>query len=487
MKVGGLGSVMDSLPRMLREQGHDARIMIPRYATMDTDKFPLKTTVKDLKLASAEVDSYGLCVSNVLEYEENGRVTAYFLENMEYYEKRANVYGYADDPIRWLLLCRGVLEFVKKSEWKPDVIVASDWQTGLIPNMLHVDYAHDPALSKIATIFSIHNLSYQGMFDHHFVSEMDYDEGQSAIPAINDERLLKLNFMRRGIRYADIVNTVSPTYAQEITTPEYGELLDDLLRERRSSLFGILNGIDCDSYNPEVDGIIEFKYGVKTLYERAKNKTVLRKKFNLPDKGGSPILSIVSRLTDQKGFGLFIDAGEHLLNNYDFQFVVLGTGDAGLMSFFRSLGERYPDKVSVHLSFDEKLPHYIFAGSDAILIPSKYEPSGLTQMEAMKYGAIPIVRKTGGLADSVTDYDPKTQTGNGFVFEKFDNYALYGAIVRMLETYRYPNFWTALQKRAMNVDFSWGKSAAEYVGLFKKAIVFHKEANDKESSLRQNL
>ena len=216
-KVGGLGEVLRSLPKELRELGHDARVMVPKYASMDVNKISLKLEMENLRPVSAENDPNGLFVSNVLRHEnENGETLAYFLENMEYYEKRANPYGYTDDSVRWALLSKGTLEFLKQSSWQPDVIVAADWHTGLISNYLHTDYKNDPVLSKIAVVFSIHNIIFQGMFDHHFVSDMDYDSGQEEIPDFNNPRLAKLNFMRRGIMYADVVNTVSPTYANEI-------------------------------------------------------------------------------------------------------------------------------------------------------------------------------------------------------------------------------------------------------------------------------
>ena len=400
---------------------------------------------------------------------------AFFLENMEYYEKRANVYGYDDDAVRWALLSRGTLEFIRSQEqWRPDVIVACDWQGGLLPNYIHHEYKDDPVLSKIPVLFSIHNLHFQGMFDHHFVNEMDYDDGQSEIPELNNPRLLKINFMRRGIMHADIINTVSPTYAREITTPEYGELLDGLLQERRSRLFGILNGLDYETRDPEKDAQIDFPFSAKKLHERAKNKAVLRQKFNLPDpvrgQHDPAIIAIVSRLSEQKGFDLIMEIIEPLLASASFQFILLGTGDTRYLTYFQELDKKYPS-VATHLGYDDILPHLMYAGADIFLVPSRYEPCGLTQMEAMRYGMIPVVRKTGGLADSVQDYDPVVESGNGFVFEQYNGYALFGAIIRALETYRYPKIWEGLQKRAMSADFSWDASAKEYLKLFQKANV----------------
>lgn len=476
VKAGGLGEVIYSLPKALRNLGHDVRVMIPKYATMDKEKFSLKLELASLKPVPAVNDPHGLFISNVLRFDdENSQTTAYFLENMEYYEKRANTYGYADDPVRWALLAKGTLEFLKQSKWQPNVIISADWQTGLIPNYLHDEYKDDPILSKIATVFSIHNLFYQGMFDPHFISEMDYDSGQERIPSFDDPRLLKLNFMRRGIMHADVINTVSPTYAQEITTPEYGELLNELLAERISRLSGILNGTDYESYDPETDPKLDFNYSIKTLDLRRKNKTALRKKFNLAEMENAPLLCINSRLIDQKGFGLFFDMARPLLANFNFQLIIVGGGDGQFVNFFRELADENPDKVAGHFTFDESLPRLLLGSADAILIPSKFEPSGLTQMEAMRYGVVPIVRKTGGLADSVTDYDAANQTGMGFMFGPFDNYAFYGAIIRALETYKYPKLWESIQKRAMKADFSWFRSAKEYEKLFEKAISFHNE------------
>lgn len=480
IKAGGLGEVMYSLPRALNRLGCDARVMIPKYLSIDTEKFPMKMAYEGLELVNGEAEPV---ICNVKEYEsrsgeEEAPVHAYFLENIEYYEKRANIYGYADDAARWLVLSRGALEFVRQNrDWHPDVIVSSDWHTGLISNLLHADYKDDPILNRIATVFSIHNIYYQGMFNHHFVPEMEVDDGQSAIPLFADPRLLKINFMRRGIMYADAVNTVSPTYVKEIMTAEYGELLDPLLRERRSRVFGILNGIDYESNNPETDKYVEHNYGLKNIAGRLDNKLALQKKFNLPENKEIFLMGIVSRFTEQKGFDLLLDCGEALFQNCDFQLVALGEGDGKYMGFFKDLQSRYPERVGVHLSYDEVLPHAILAGADALLIPSRFEPSGLTQMEAMRYGTVPIVRKTGGLADSVIDYDASEKIGTGFVFENYNPLALYGAIVRAMEIYRHKNIWLKLQKSAMKADFSWTRSAGEYMELFKRALAFHASAS----------
>jgi starch synthase len=468
VKIGGLGEFLYSLPKALKELGHDARVMIPKYAVIDQEKFPMTTVMERLTIPNPGAEDI---ICNVKQYTNDNSQdpVSYFLENQEYYEKRGSVYDYDDDASRWALLCRGVIEFVRtNADWRPDIIVANDWQGGLLPNYMKSEYQDDPIISKIAVVFVIHNLCYQGRFDHHHISELDYDDGKSAIPPITDPRLLKTNFMSRGIRFADIVNTVSPNYAREITTPEYGELLDNLLQERRSHLYGILNGISYDRYNPETNPYVEFKYNTKNLDERQKNKKILQQKFNLEERKDAFVVAIVSRLSEQKGFDLVTETIKPLLDNFDFQFVVVGSGDSKYMSFFEELDKQY-SQVATHLSYDEILPHVVYSGADMILIPSRFEPSGLTQMEAMRYGTVPLVRKTGGLADSVEDYDPSQQTGTGFVFEKYDPYAFFGTFIRAFETHKYPKIWQDIQKRAMAANFSWEKSAKEYVELFKRA------------------
>lgn len=471
VKIGGLGEVVCSLSKALRELKYDARVFIPKYATIDMQAFPLEMEIKEIKPQCSDRDPNGLLVSNVLRYQDKDKKTiAYFLENMEYYEKRANVYGYGDDTVRWVLLAKGVIEFIKRSEWKPDIIVACDWQAGFVAYLFKTDCKNDPELNKIKVIFSIHNLRFQGMFDHHFVSEMDFDAGQAKIPDFFDPKIMNLNGMRRGIMYADIVSTVSPTYSREILEPEFGEKLNDLLTERRSVLYGILNGIDAVSWDPATDQDLAVNYSAGSLDKREENKITLQKRFGLPEGKEKFVIGIVSRMDEQKGFNLIIEIINALLQNVDFQLVVVGTGDNRYRGFFQDLQKKYPDRVAGHYFFDDKLPRLIFAGVDAVLIPSRFEPSGLVQMEAMRYGAIPIVRKTGGLSDSVQNYLPGQNWGTGFVFEKYDKYALLIAIVRAAETFKDKKEWRKLMKRAMAKDFSWKKSAQEYIKLFELVL-----------------
>lgn len=468
VKVGGLGEVLHTLPKALAALGHDVRTMTPKYVLINEEEFPMEKIVDGLIVPNGEHEAL---VCNVKKHQNGDGMINYFLENQEYYEKRGSVYGYDDDPARWALLSRGTIEFVRHfaGEWKPDVIVANDWQGGLVPNYMKTEYKKDLIISKISSLFLIHNIHFQGRIDHRNTSEMDYDDGQSQIPDITDPRLMKLNFMRRGIRYADVINTVSPSYAREITTADYGEGLDQLLQERRSRLFGILNGINYENYDPETNPYVEYKYTASTLSEKVKNKKILQQKFNLPEDKDAFVVSIVSRLTDQKGMNLVMETIEPLLQNFNFQFVVLGTGDSHVVNFFTELDKKYKN-VATHLSFDNVLPHTIYAGADAILIPSRFEPCGLTQMEAMRYGVVPIVRKIGGLGDSVKDHVSDEDSGTGFVFENYDKSAFLGTFMRAYEIFKYPKIWQGIQKRAMAENFSWEKSAKEYEKLFLRSL-----------------
>lgn len=473
-KIGGLGEVMYALPRTLRGMGHDARVFIPKYASIARRRYKMEKIASDLRLMRPEHDPYGLTVANVLRHTGKTGVITYFLENMEYYEKRANVYGYVDDTARWILLSRGVLEFLRESNWVPDVIVANDWHTGFIPNLMATEYRRDPIISKIASAFLIHNLKSQGMFDVYFVKDEDYDDGTRPLPDPLSKNVKKLNGMRRGVLYADIIGTVSPTYAKEILTPEFGERMDDVLRRRQDRLYGILNGMDYEKFDPATDRLIAATFTKNKLDRREENKKALQRIFKLNRDPDKFVVGFVGRLNEQKGIRLFMQNAQQLMENLDFQFVLVGTGDKDFRMFFRDLAEEFPGRVGTHLYYDDKLPKHIFAGADALLMPSRFEPAGLVQMEAMRYGCIPIVRRTGGLADTVDDYTPGTGKGTGFVFEPFEPTAMLIALVRAWQAHRNTREWKSLIRRAMSKDFSWDVSARAHADLYRKAIRLHR-------------
>jgi starch synthase len=477
VKIGGLGSVMYSLPKALKELGHDARVMIPRYLSIDNSIFNLKLEHRGLTVPTDSQTGPSELVCNVKRHDptkETDTVTTYFLENQEYYEQRANVYGYADDTARWSLLCRGTLEFLRvNKDWQPDVIVSSDWQSGLIPNLLKTKFKNDRVLSRISSVFSIHNLYFQAMFDHKFVPEAERDNGHTPVPGLHDADLSKINWMRRGIMHADVINTVSPNYAREIMTKDYGEMLDDLLRERRSVISGILNGIDYTLWNPEKNASVPYKFSADKIDNRAPNKKFLQERFGLEISDEKFLMCFAGRLSKQKGLDILFPIIDRILEELPIQLIIVGDGESDMMGFFHDLASRHRGKVATHLKFDAVLPHMVFAGADALIMPSRFEPCGLAQMEAMHMGAVPIVRKTGGLTDSVEDYNPEKGTGNGFVFERFDSTSFMITLIRAFENFRDKKKWRALQIRAMKQDFSWKASAEQYVALFTRAIEIH--------------
>ena len=465
-QAGGLGGVMFALPLALRKLGIDSRVFLPRYATINTKKHKLEMELEGLKVPTDQPSPLPHLICNVKRYFGGETAPAYFLENMEYYEKRANVYGYADDHIRWTLLCRGMIEFIKNSSWIPDVIVASDWQTGLIPNYLKTVYKKDKNLSKVKIIFAIHNLSYQGMCDFRFAKESEKDNGRESIPDFFNPRLAKLNWMLRGILYADLITTVSPTYAKEILTPEYGEGLDKLLSEKREKIFGILNGINYDLYNPQTNPHIPRHYSSKTIEKKSENKIELQKRFGLEENSNLFLIGMPARLTEQKGFDLIEKIIEKLLKHLPLQFIFIGDGEPRYKEMLKKAAEKFPGKIGYLFEFEPFLPHLLYAGSDATLIPSKFEPCGIVQMEAMRYGSVPIARKTGGLADTIQNFNPEKDDGNGFLFKEYNPYALFTTICQAQAIFSLKEEWKKIVKRAMEKDFSWEKSAREYIRVF---------------------
>jgi starch synthase len=480
--VGGVSFVITHLSKALMALGHDVRVFMPKFGSIDSSLYTFDMVYEGLKVPTDdESNSHLIC--NVKTSTSDTGIITYFLENQEYYEKRANVYGYSDDSTRWALLSRGALEFVRTEVFVPDVIHCNDWQSGLLANYAKTLYKKDPIIEPLAFVFTIHNMTYQGMFDHHRVSELDYDDGRSLIPSFLSPRLNHINFLKRGILYGDVINTVSKTYAKEILTKEYGECLDKLLLELKGRLFGIINGIDYDELNPATDKMIEVNYDRDSTELRADNKRALQKEYDLPLRPDVPLFGFVGRLGFQKGVDLMIRTLRHLLQEYDLQFVQVGGGDGNLVDDLETLQRDFPSKVGVHPYPNFTLPRMLFSGCDLFFYPSRFEPCGVVQLEAMRYGAIPIVRKVGGLADTVENFDSATGKGTGFVFEQFDEFALFGQAVRAIEIYKNTELWKALQQNAMVQDYSWNYSALEYVKLYDKAFHFKSKKNPTDRSL----
>ncbi|MBL7159268.1 glycogen synthase, partial [Candidatus Microgenomates bacterium] len=411
--IGGLSQVSYFLPKALIEKEVDVKVFLPKYGGIDEKKFPLKTVTETLRVPTGDGSSL---ICNVKSFKASKREPeVFFLENLEYYEKRANVYGYKDDHIRFALLSRGVLEFLKRvKRWRPDIIHCNDWHTGYLVNDLRTRYKKVPWLKKMATVLTIHNLRSQGPFDHRFASPLDFDDGKGNLMSFFEKRFKKQNSLKRGIIYADVVNTVSETYSREIMTAERGEGLNELLQEVRTKVFGVLNGLDYEEFSPIIDKIIKKNFSIKSLDARIENKIDLQRELGLLQDEKIPLVSFCSRLNSQKGIGLIQEILPKLLEELDFQFIVMGTGSTRYLTFFRKLKEQFPKKVGVHLRSDWRLPRKIFAGTDIFLLPSKFEPGGIVVIEGMRYGAVPLVRKTGGLSDIVTPFDTESNTGTGF-------------------------------------------------------------------------
>lgn len=480
--VGGLSQVAYFLCRALRKRGVDVRIFTPHYGTIDSSKFKTKTILPKLTVPTGESESDAnhpkVIDCSVLVHTDNkSGVPVYFLENEEYYQKRANVYNYSDDPIRFGLLSRGAVEFIKAGFFVPDVVHANDWHTGYLFDYLRHDnaYKNDPHLKRIATLLSIHNI-YQGMFDFRNASEMDFDDGKSQLVSFFSDRFVKQNSLKRGVMYSDLVNTVSETYAKELLSEDYGGGLENLFRELRGKLYGVLNGLDITDFNPATDKIIKTNYTKTSLDARQANKADLQKTFGLDIDPRAPLISYEGRLDLQKGLELITSNLEFLIDELGIQFVVVGSGDQGYMEYFKDMEKKYPGRVGTHLQRDFLLPRKVFAGADAILIPSKYEPGGIIAIEALRYGCVPIVRATGGLADSVVNYDSATDRGYGFSFKNFSPQAFLTAVVRAVEIYKNTPLWRKIVRRTMEQDFSWEKSAEKYLDLYSRAIDFRRTA-----------
>ena len=463
-KTGGLADVAGSLPKAVHALGHDIRVAMPRYGRIDPDKFGLKQV---LPAFPVPMDKQ-MEEASILEGSLAPGIPVYFIENGKYYD-RDGIYMYPDDAERFIFFCRSSLEMLKRLDWCPDIIHCNDWHTAIIPNWLKTVYKDDPFFAHTATVYTIHNLAYQGVFGYRVLEVA----GIAAYGFMYHSEMVDLSevvdFMARGIFFADVINTVSEKYAQEILTPEFGEKLDPLLRDRRDRLFGILNGIDSDVMNPATDKYIAQRFDANSLDKRVTNKLALQREANLQEDASVPLIGIISRLADQKGFDILGDAIDHLLD-LGIQFVLLGTGDPHYHEMFSRIAQTCPGRAAVFLTFNAELAQKIYAGSDMFLMPSRFEPCGLGQMIAMRYGNVPIVRATGGLADTVKDFDPRSGEGNGFSFTSYDRWALFAAIIRALENFKYRDTWSKLQVRGMGADFSWTASARKYVDLYYRAI-----------------
>ena len=456
---GGLGDVGGSLPQALQKRRVGCRVVMPLYKNIPSALRDEMKFIGAITVPLAWRNQYcGI-------YQAKSGGVTYFLLDNEYYFKRDTLYGHYDDAERFAFFSRAVLEIIPHIKFKPDVIHCNDWQTALVPVYYSTLYAKLEGWENIKTVFTIHNIQYQGIYGHELLHDVLGLAGEKASLL---EYKGAINLMKGGIECADKVTTVSPTYANEILDPWYSHGLDSILRERAFKLMGILNGIDTNLYNPADDKDIFFPFSAEKPAGKEKNKAALQKLFKLPVKADIPLFGIVSRLVAHKGLDLVKAALPELLAGSDVQFVVLGTGDAQFERFFEEMVLQYPDKISLRLGFVPDMAKKIYAGADMFLMPSKSEPCGLAQMMALRYGTIPLVRETGGLKDSVTDSGDGL--GNGFTFKGYNAGELLDMCLRAIDGYRNKQGWTILVKRALNCENSWAASATQYIKMYKDMI-----------------
>jgi starch synthase len=473
-KTGGLADVSSALPKALKELGHEVRIMMPRYRFISEWKFKLHDIIrlKDIPVPVGKTAETANVKSSFISSLKE-KVQVYFLDNSKYfgrdgtYQSPAGQKDYKDNDERFIFFARGVLETLKRLGWQPDIIHCNDWQTGLIPAYLKTLYAEDPFFKSVKTAFTIHNMGYQGAFPHESFLKSHLPDSLFKTDGV--EAYGKFNFLKTGLYFADVITTVSPRYAQEICdSPELGGGLNGLLTQRRKDLHGIINGIDYLVWNPSTDDSIFRKYDAKSIEAKADNKKALAERFGLEFSPSTPIIGGITRLVHQKGFDLVLEIFEDLLA-LNVQFVLIASGEKALERKFEQLAKRYPTRCGVFIGFDESLAHLVEAGSDMILMPSRYEPCGLNQMYSMRYGTVPVVRATGGLEDTVEDYTGNGK-GTGFKFEHFEAKELLRILQRAIKVYEQPEEWKKLIRNGMQKDFSWESSARKYVSLYKELL-----------------
>jgi len=476
VKTGGLADVSAALPQTLAELGHEVRIVVPKYGAVDDRKFKIHEVVrlKDIKIDLAGKEVIFSLKSCFLPGQKI-RVQIYFLDNQEYFGSRNSLYNdpmtgkdYPDNDERFIILNRAVFELIIKLGWIPDIIHCNDWQCGLIPTYLKTVYKDEENFDKFKTLFTIHNLAYQGEFAKSSFKKTGLPDNLNSLKGVIHKG--KLNFMKSGLIYADAINTVSETYANEIRTDAViGSGLKDVLSKRKDDLYGIINGIDTKVWNPDKDKHLPKKYSLKNFEQKVVNKQALAEKFGFDFNEDVPIIGLISRLYDSKGIDLVEKILPKLLN-LDVQMIVLGTGEKKYHTFFDQMAKKYPDKFACYLGFNDDLAHLIEGGADILLMPSKYEPCGLNQMYSLNYGTIPVVRETGGLADTVKKFNEKSKEGTGFIFKKYNANELFAEVKRALKIYKDKDTWNKIVKAGMKEDFSWHSSAKKYIDLYKTIL-----------------
>jgi len=468
-RTGGLGDVLGSLPKALAKLGHDVKVVMPRYGAIDIDTSRLTASTLEFQVEVSGTPR--VCRAEHLR-DQRTKTDYYFLGNEQYFGRRefyldpATGKDFADNDERFVFFSRAVIELVKRLGWNPHIVHAHDWQAALIPAYLRTLYAGHPAFADTKSVLTIHNLGYQGLFPGKRFPLLGLPERMFYAVTGPFEFFGKVNFLKGGIATADCITTVSERYAHEIQSgSEFGCGLEGVLRERSARLTGILNGVDYLVWSPSRDKHIPFHFNLSNLSGKRQNKIELLRSAGLPMRDSVPLIGMVSRLTDQKGWDLLAEAADRLFT-MNLQMVVLGNGEAKYQQLLRELEKKYSDKVKAYLAFDDTLAHQIEAAADMFLMPSRWEPCGLNQMYSLKYGTVPIVREVGGLADTITPFDPETNDGNGFVFKEYTAEAMLDAVAQAVSLFARRHSWTRLMKAGMASDFSWEVSARKYGELF---------------------
>jgi len=470
-KTGGLADVTGSLPAALEKLGCEVKIFMPKYYQVDEviNKLHYNWGIGEIPIRIAgHVRSVYLHQATL----PDSNVEVNFIDCPHYYHNRHIYTNDLDEDERFILLCKGVIETLQRLKWIPDVIHCNDWQTGLLPLLVKDNYSWDRMFDKTSFLYTIHNIGYQGRFSKDTLLKAELSANYF-YPGGPVEFENSVCFMKAGILYSEIINTVSKTYAKEILTPEYGAGMDPFLSSRKEDLYGIINGVDYNIWNPETDNLIPFRYSAKYLTGKLKNKKYFLEHVGFPYDENIPLIGIISRMVAQKGFDIFAEALEAMVN-LPVQWVILGGGEDRYEDLFRNMAHHYPDRVYSYIGYNNELSHLIEAASDILLMPSHYEPCGLNQIYSLKYGTVPIVRKTGGLADTVQDWHEYLffgeETGTGFSFNDYSSYALYTSVERATRTFRDKVTWKQIQRNGMSKDYSWENSAKEYLELYKAAV-----------------
>ena len=467
-KTGGLADVSSALCRELHERGHDVRPFLPLYSSIDTSEMDI-VPVEFLQRVPVELGGRDFHFSIYTASIPGSALSVYLVHCPPLFDRDQIYTSDPDEHLRFVLFCRAALESCQGMGWSPQIVHCNDWQSALVPLYLRALYSWDRLFAETRSLLTIHNIGFQGTFPAGAVDDLGM-EGSRGLLHQEDLFHGHVNFLKTGLLYANALTTVSPTYAREIQTSDYGMGLEGLLQARKADLVGVLNGVDYAEWSPESDPHLEAPYSAKDLRGKAKNKKALLKEVGLKYEKKTPVLGVVSRLTGQKGFDLMEEALPAIVEERELRLVVLGSGEPRYESFFKDLAKRFPKRVHFHNGFSNALAHRIEAGADVFLMPSRYEPCGLNQMYSLKYGTIPVVRKTGGLADTVSLWDPDTREGTGIVFDHYTPEGFSWAVRAALDLFAEPATWKRLIQNAMAQDFSWSRQTAEYENIYTRLI-----------------